>query len=31
VKSRLYYARESLRQKLEGSAFSPEVAYEFTR
>ncbi|MBL8058054.1 MAG: RNA polymerase sigma factor [Anaerolineales bacterium] len=31
VKSRLYYARETLRQKLEGSAFSPEVAYEFTR
>jgi RNA polymerase sigma-70 factor (ECF subfamily) len=31
VKSRLYYARESLRQKLEGSTLSPEVAYEFTR
>lgn len=31
VKSRLYYARESLRQQLEGTALSPEVAYEFTR
>jgi RNA polymerase sigma-70 factor (ECF subfamily) len=31
VKSRLYYARESLRQKLEGSALTPEMIYEFTR
>lgn len=31
VKSRLYYAREGLRQQLEGTALSPEMAYEFTR
>lgn len=31
VKSRLYYARESLRQQLEGAALSPEIVYEFTR
>jgi RNA polymerase sigma-70 factor (ECF subfamily) len=31
VKSRLYYARESLRQQLEGTSLSPEVEYEFTR
>lgn len=31
VKSRLFYARESLRQTLEGSPLSPEVVYEFTR
>lgn len=31
VKSRLYYARENLRQQLEGTALSPEMAYEFTR
>jgi RNA polymerase sigma-70 factor (ECF subfamily) len=31
VKSRLYYARESLRQKLEGHALTPEMVYEFTR
>lgn len=30
VKSRLYYARESLRQQLEGSALSLEGLYEFT-
>jgi RNA polymerase sigma-70 factor (ECF subfamily) len=30
VKSRLYYARESLRQQLEGITASPEVLYEFT-
>lgn len=31
VKSRLYYARESLRQQLGGSSLAPEVVYEFTR
>jgi RNA polymerase sigma-70 factor (ECF subfamily) len=31
VKSRLYYARETLKQQLEGIAVSPEVLYEFTR
>ena len=31
VKSRLYYARESLRQQLEGNTLALEVAYEFTR
>ncbi len=31
IKSRLYYARESLRQQLEGNVASLEVLYEFTR
>lgn len=31
IKSRLYYARESLRQKLEANTLSLELLYEFTQ
>jgi RNA polymerase sigma-70 factor (ECF subfamily) len=31
IKSRLYYARESLRQQLEGNTLSLEILYEFTQ